>query len=125
MQFLHQTKFGKENGNCFAACVASLFGRPIEDIPDFHEVRVQGNWWVAFENWLETYGLLPVMFDDPLPDGFPLDCYYIVGGISPRAPDMLHACIGYGGEIIHDPHPDGRGLKVITDYTFFIRTFKP
>lgn len=29
-----QTKFGEYEGDCFAACIASLFELPIEDVPD-------------------------------------------------------------------------------------------
>lgn len=119
MKPVYQTKFGDKEGNCFAACLASLLEIPLEDVPDFYAQHRSG-WYIAFNAWLRQFGLMPVMFND-LAEYFPLDAYYLVGGESERG--IPHSCIARNGVIVHDPFPDGKGLKTISDYTFFIRTF--
>lgn len=54
-----QTRFGKGNGNCLLACVASLLHRPLESIPDF---AMSGSWFEDLYEWCrnERIGLLCV-----------------------------------------------------------------
>ncbi|APU89051.1 conserved hypothetical protein [Virus Rctr85] len=120
MKFVDQTRFGNKEGNCLAACLASLFELDIDDVPDFNALHGD-NWYsIGLTSWLSQFGLVPVMLAS-ITGEFPQNCHYLVGGESPRG--ILHSCIGLNGEIVHDPHPSRAGLVRIDDYTFFIRSF--
>lgn len=119
MKPVYQTKFGNKEGNCFAACLASLLEIELDTVPDFYKLY-RSAWYIEFQNWLQQFDLTAVTFDE-LPTGWPLNLYYLVGGESERG--ILHSCVARSGEIVHDPYPNGTGLKVVSDYTFFIRTF--
>jgi hypothetical protein len=59
-----QSRFGspdsEEPGDCFSACVASLIGVPLSDVPVFVDVGDSG-WHDACVEWLRArgYGALP------------------------------------------------------------------
>lgn len=112
MQTLFHDKDG--SGNCFEACVASLFEMGLEDIPNFHK----DNWFLDFWNWLKikgytSYGALYKEDVKSYIGG--VDGYYIVCGESPRGKHIKggHAVVYKDGKLIHDPHPDGTGLASI------------
>lgn len=58
-------------------------------------------------------------------DRFPqLQAFHIVSAQSTRGP-FQHSCVGRGGKIIHDPHPENKGLLPESgdnpyEYTFFV-----
>jgi hypothetical protein len=116
--------------NCFAACVASLLELPIEDVPNFQDEH-QCEWLVPFSNWLRQFGLFPLIClldqaHDSVKDYIrKCGAVYIAGGLSERDSSHAciytsHACICMGSELLHDPHPDGKGLNTIADMTFFV-----
>lgn len=94
--------------NCFAACVASILGVPIDSVPG-----VDGaNWdWDKFEDWLATQGwqAVEMTFGNGgtiYPVRAPVPC--VISGRSPRG-DKLHAVCGEligsdGFRLTHDPH---------------------
>ena len=105
MKPVRQTIFGKPDGNCFQACVASLLEVPLEEVPSFTE-----KWWLELEAWLESRGLAPLLLTWPLAKGsyFCLDTHYIACGLAGRG--LRHSVIYKNQELIHDPHPDNTGL---------------
>lgn len=116
MKYLDQTKFGPDEGNCFAACVASLLSLPIDDVPDFNQPGK--NWRRLFEEWLKPRGLAPLIVYKGaiLPGGM----HYLAGGPGPRG--CPHAVIYLDGAMVHDPHPSRDGLESVSDYTFIVPT---
>lgn len=105
-KFVFQTKFGKE-GNCFAACLASLFGVSIDEIPDFFS-KGDEFWWDNVRAFLKErgYGVFTIGYSE---DWMKEQCgCFIVAGKSPR--ELTHAVIYNEGKMIHDPHPDGGGV---------------
>lgn len=106
MKPIHQTKFDTE-GNCFAACVASLLELSLESLPNF---CVEKDWPQNFENWCLQKNLryLEMKFCQ---DITPPNIYCIITGPSPRSKNLDHCVIGLGEKIIHDPHPDNTGLR--------------
>lgn len=114
MRPVDQTKFGSPDGNCFQASVASILELPLEEVPDFDG----DDWYEKFTEWLKPRGFYPLTFKmgewKPPPDA-----YTIFGGKSPRG-DWLHAVVGIGGEVAHDPHPDRTGLLTLDDATLLI-----
>lgn len=118
MKPVHQTSFD-ELGNCYAACIASILELPIESVPNFCEDKK--GWTFATQAWLRERGLGIVNFrvlPESIAEGFEFGvisqhAYYIVSGKSPRG--YTHAVVGLGGEIVHDPHPDGGGIVPFED----------
>lgn len=122
-----QTKFGGPNkdapevGNCYAACLATLTGKPIDFFPvmppnvdETEENREAYD--KAISDKLAEAGFVSVNLnldadsrdlirERKILTGFP----YIMSGTSPRG-DWLHAVIFQDGEMLHDPHPSGGGI---------------
>jgi len=101
-----QTKFCTENqnGNCLAACLASILELRIEDIPQFEDMFE--DWWPNVLKFLGSKGLYPLRWDEE----YHFNGFYLVRGTSPRDPEIDHQVIYFDGKIIHDPHPDNTGV---------------
>lgn len=114
-----QTTFGFPGGNCFSACIATLLGLPLADVPYFMEPE---DWWDGFLEWLRPRGLYALCF--PLKDqGWRPPGYHVLSGRSPRRPDdpnAHHSVVARGDEIIHDPHPSRDGLLAHLDVIVLI-----
>jgi len=111
MKPVMQTDFG-QFGNCFSACLASLFELPLEEVPNFFTVAGpydDAAWWSAVRDWLRPRGY-GIMFNDLRdPEHLKLfEGYFIVSGKSSRNVD--HATIWKDGVMVHDPHPEQCGL---------------
>lgn len=123
MKPVDQTKFGEE-GNCLAACIASILELPIEEVPDANELHKNGmNWLIGLCNWLKQYNLwyMELKVDEyRQPIGVRAfwlpPTYHLINGDSPRNVSAGHSVVGYQGKIVHDPHPDKTGLTNITEY---------
>lgn len=101
-----QTRFGGDHGDCFAACVATITGVPLDQIPNFIEAGRE--WFAVLWNWADETGwdVYSAHSKETLPNG-PL----IVTG--PGARGFGHACVWIGGPdgmIAWDPHPSRAGL---------------
>lgn len=113
------TPEGKVNGNCFPACVASILGLPLEQVP-FFTTESQDAQLADANRWLKQFRLQLVM--EPNLGEFPLNQYYIIRGSSPRFPGYFHMVVGKDGRIVHDPHPDKTGI--IGEPAHFVRFIK-
>lgn len=118
MKKVYQTKFGSPDGNCFAACVASILEIGIDEVPDFKEGN--GEWYQKYKQWLRNYAydFIAIKGFDSEDKDFCPHVYSIVGGTSPRGLD--HAVVYFGMEMVHDPHPDGGGITDIQDWIYFV-----
>lgn len=122
MKPVQQEKTESGSGDCFAACIASLLEMPLEEVPNF---CAEGEEWpINAINWYRGQGFAILEFDySDQPDSVAiaemksLGGYCIVSGQSSRF-DCLHAVIYKDGELIHDPSPDGGGVKDIQYVTF-------
>ena len=122
--FVDQTTFGYGRGNCWSACIASLLGLPVEDVPNFcsdEHVGQHGNWLLATQKWLAELGFGCLLLDlTILPDGcipHHLSGWVIASGRSSRwtEDEPLDHCVvcrvsrDAKGELwwewAHDPHP--------------------
>ena len=112
-----QTIFGGREGNCFAACVATILRLPLEDVPNFcaHE-----DWFARFDAWLRERGLWPLKFDASaeLIDNVARDALGIVSGEAERG--LMHATVWRGGAMVHDPHPSRAGLLEVVDVIYIV-----
>lgn len=113
-----QTTFGFPGGNCFSACIATVLGLPLDDVPYFIGDE---DWSLNFSVWLRDLGLWPLILNcspDWSPSGFT-----IMSGQSPRCPDdpdSLHIVVALDGEVWHDPHPSRAGLLTHVDHVILV-----
>lgn len=115
MKPVHQTQFAVPDegepgdpdttGNCVAACVASILELDLADVPNF-AAKPPGEYWPGVVEWMTARGWMPIVWDGH----FPYPGYYMVSGNSPRG-DFKHLVVYRDGEMVHDPHPSGDGLR--------------
>jgi hypothetical protein len=115
-RFVHQDRFGDE-GNCYSACLASVFGVPLTDVPNFHDIAKGDDeaWFVAVRDWLRPkgFGVMCVSTSEAGLEKY--EGLLIVCGQSPRDPELnrLHAVVFERGAMVHDPHPDNTGILCV------------
>lgn len=114
-------------GNCFSACIASIFEIPIEDVPHFakdsmHPDPAESNrrWIKAINEWLEQFGCYFMEIGGYDDTAEALRGYHTIMGQSPRG---RHAIVGLDGKAIWDPHPARTGLVSIDSFGIFISLF--
>jgi hypothetical protein len=120
---VYQTRFGTD-GNCVAACWATLTGVPLDAIPDLSRWPDE----TAFAQ-ANGFGLLrvchmePKSFDQALHGCITADgTLYMLSGVSPRG--YGHRVIGCDGALWHDPHPEGGGVDRILGVIALARSVK-
>lgn len=109
-KMVKQTVTG-EMGNCMSACLASVFGLKIQDVPNFHETaKTADDWWKQVRDWLSKkgFGLISINYDISLFERLG-PSLLIVSGMSQRG--MRHATVWHKGKMINDPHPDNTGIE--------------
>lgn len=108
-------------GDCFRACVASIFEVKVGLVPHFMAIdkKARFYWTYSLDQWLAPQGLW--YCDWPLEPKVwnvfvPMDGIYAVGtGESPRYPGEHHSVVvrldrHKGLTIMHDPHPSRAGV---------------
>ena len=107
-----QTKFGKPDGDCFAACIASVLEVPLESLPNLNGYS-EDDWWLKTQEWVEEnsdYSYIEVSITG-LKEAAPIfgNSYWIATGKSPRG-GCNHAVVFCRDKMVHDPYPDRAGL---------------
>lgn len=106
-------------GDCMAACVASVLGLPPEVVPNIAAIcgDDDSKAWDYFGGWLRERGCGFMVFNAPKDWRFttmPTGLVCIAGGASPRGAAQGHAVVWEidktGGRMLHDPHPSRAGL---------------
>jgi hypothetical protein len=99
-----QTKTTPPDGDCVAACIASILELPLATVPNFVQ---RESCWEDWNEWLIRRGLYLVSFSpkDWTPHG-----YHIIDGKS-HTGDWNHVVVGLNGKMVHDPNPKRRGLR--------------
>lgn len=115
---VYQNKFGFPDGNCFAACVASILGiHSVDAVPNFC-AKGTDDWSIDVQRWLNERGWAIVWMSIESMDKqqfsigqgwWPADMPYIVSGKGPRG--LHHSVVYQGAGLLHDPHPDGGGVE--------------
>lgn len=102
---IEQTIFTPPNGNCMAACIASILEMPLDDVPNYHGE----DWYDHYQAWLHERGMCLIRWEhvDSADHYNALAAigYAILNARSPRG-NYGHAVVTYGGEIVWDPSPD-------------------
>lgn len=120
MTAVEQTITDAGRGNCLQACVASVLDLPIDRVPHFLDFG--DNWFHALELFMDNYG---IEYEGTggtrtISEYEGVDGYIIACGESPR--HRHHAVVYKDGEMIHDPHPEGGGIKLESYYMFKRKT---
>lgn len=122
---INQTRFGgldkpiSEQGNCFQACLASVLEIPLEQafdcIPFDSNPKAtrfeQQHWYVAFNKWLEQFGLGSIYLEwKPItPAVTPLLGYHIAELKSSTLKNgESHCVVIHDGDLAHDPNPNSK-----------------
>lgn len=119
MKAVFQDKFYRpetgEDGNCFQAAIASLFGLELGQVPSFMDEKTRFE--ERYIQFIAERGFSIISLD--LAAARDLDAYYLALGPSSRG--CGHAVVYYKGELAHDPHPANTGLLSVD----FVHLFVP
>ena len=116
---MHDPENGKW-GNCQSACIATLLGVAIEEVPHKNKEITGEQQDKMFNEYLAQYGLM-LMRINLDPDFYNWnqqyvgvgDVYHLIFGKSERG--TYHSVVGKNGEVFHDPHPSKAGLLPPSD----------
>jgi hypothetical protein len=120
MKQVYQTIFTVPGGNCFQAAVASIFEKPLEDIPHFCDLYDDDHWWEEFCFFCLRFGICPLNVEARSEIQFENLGFYLALGKTKAGHD--HAVVYANGDLIHDPVPGGEGLVEIESYVIFVST---
>lgn len=140
MKPVHQTRFGKE-GNCWPACIASLFEVPLEEVD--HLACQHPDWLERTDEWLKARGLyyveVPWIQEDGSGAPFPITCppegTLVIAGCwtKRKLPHVVIARVeilkrnehghatAFGLNLVHDPHPTGGGFEKVDGIMIFAK----
>jgi len=129
MAFIYQSRYYDPSdqtppGNCFQACVATIFGLALSEVPDEADswkpgMSASDSWrayWPRFCKWLQAraVGYVEIRAETFVDHDSSLYVPCIASGPSPRDPSILHAVViqykridrrTVGPDWLHDPHP--------------------
>ena len=109
---IDQTIIGYRQGNCFAACVASLLELKLEDLPKVETTKAD-QWCRVWIEWGKDHNIDFVILQS-VPFWKPKG-YSLAGIESPREDvrkaGVAHSVVAYNGKIVHDPHPNKDGYQ--------------
>lgn len=117
MKRIYQTRFGAD-GNCLAACIASLLECPLAAV-DFSCSEDPDGWDELVRAKVARFGM-----DFLHIGGRAFKLYgaarvlYIAHGPSPRG--RRHAVLHRAGRLVHDPHPQGGGILQLEQVSFLV-----
>lgn len=116
MKRVKQTTFGKPDGNCFEACVASILELSLDEVPRYTE----DDWLERINRWLRwQYSLqLIITQSDIIGFGMSPETYVIANG--PNRRGVGHSVVFRGDKMVHDPNPDNGGLMAVEDVLVFV-----
>lgn len=121
-----QTKFNSE-GNCFAACIASLLECDINEVPflgkeeSWEDYELRLNDFLKQRYQLFMFAEYDIEYCKHFFEVDLKDTYYIVGGDAERG--YYHAVVYKNGHLAHDPHPSGVGLLNVQTVYLFQKVF--
>lgn len=138
MKPVTQTRFGEPEGNCFAACVASILECSLTDIPDLLDWPKDRNWLEWFNDGLAGKGVgvfyAAASPAEPFNGYIPNGGHFIASGPGPRG--LLHsvvmqaqpgklddtgAVVNQLNELAHDPNPTGDGILEVNSICLVLK----
>lgn len=129
MKPVYQTKYGEGEGNCFQACLASIFELELEDVPDFCNVypTKDNTWFNEYTKWLNGKGYSVLTFSLLENSSISLNgpqlrgCILLVSGKNKNK--VQHCTIYRDGECIHNPNKNCTGI--VPEYVDIIFPLNP
>ena len=120
---VYQDDFTPSKGNALQACVASIFGKTLNDVPNFITLDVGYEEGIR-EYVKDFYKVEKKTFDSIHEQTKDVGKICIVRGKSTRG-DFGHVVVGkmkINGEVemIHDPHPDNAFLDKNTPFGWYM-----
>ncbi len=94
-----QTIWTENDGNCIAACLASILENDINSYPHLPNNQ---EWYPILAEYLHTLGYNLILIDNPYPVA--LAGYHLICGINPTS-NLVHCIVGKNGEPFFDPSP--------------------
>jgi len=131
MKKVYQTIVKKGHGNCMQAVIASLLELNLEEVPNF--IEYGDKWYNVFDKFINEYGYCP----NYIVGG--IDCLqnvanfdngvngYFFGSVNSQTFEgIMHAVIvDKFMNIVHDPNPNERALKLSSNDVKGIYTMHP
>lgn len=108
-------------GDCFRACVASIFEFPIEEMPNYWDQTQDAHeFWMLVNEWTrKRLGVACITVSVAKEHAYIMDDVLCVAQGRQNRSDEEHAVVWKNG-LIHDPHPARAGLINEPDtFTFF------
>jgi hypothetical protein len=118
---IRQDDFSPAKGNALQACVASLFGQPLKDVPNL--IALECGYQQGIEQYVRESKLKAIkkMCNEISKEDDGKLC--ILRGKSPRG-DFGHVVVARivegGFEMVHDPHPDDTFLDPQEAYGWYM-----
>lgn len=114
MQTKLYSEDGIHNGNCMAACLASLLEIPLWMVPPFEDMFARTDHTTRRDNWLTRFFGIELEYTTikMIEEGVVLPEFYIAVG--PSARGVHHAVIYSNGKMVHDPHYSQEGIINVT-----------
>lgn len=124
---IFQTRYGDPEGNCTEACLATMVGCELDEVPDLFKLSHPPggrHWFIVLDEWLATRGLalVQVQYDGP---GTPFPAFTVPGvpviaGGPAKANGVAHYCVMESGtwKLLHDPHEGWEGITAVEDVLF-------
>jgi hypothetical protein len=116
-----QTRFGRGNGNCLTACIASVLDLAIDQVAEFADSHEE--WFAALSDFCEALDLTLLYWGSEVHQGVFASNTDLIILLSVAGEEELHAVVGkavieerprpghsgWRAEVIHDPNPRGTG----------------
>lgn len=113
-------------GDCHAACIASLLEVELDEVPaiTLADLEDVGAWWRRLGAYLAKQGLYLLKVPAGAGHwsgaaGSDQEELWIACGKSPRS-GVFHCVVCRGAEVVHDPHPSGRGIESVDTAEFLV-----
>lgn len=117
-----QTKFGKGQGNCLQACVASILDLSLKHIPDFNKEGME--WFVSLVKWCDANNVGVLYLPGPSVPACILANFYLIATYKvAESVDEEHAVVCRADydlkkewvvNVVHDPNPKAYTLTELT-----------
>lgn len=127
MKPVEQTILTPPDGDCFAACVASILELPIASVPNYPDPTGPNDhsWWWGWQEWLKQFNLAFVGWNHPIAEDAEVVADilrgYSICNVRYENPRINHAVVCRDGEIVWNPHPlrDTKQHDSIVDWIVF------
>lgn len=109
------------NGNCLAACLASILELPLWMVPPFEDMFGRNDHTARVVEWLSTAHKMDYLWEQDHPwDNGEVPEFYIAVGRSPRDLSISHATVWSKGKMVWDPHYSGDGIVAVDSIYYMV-----